>query len=204
VSSRRGPWIETTTGRRFYLLSPRPEDVFVLDIATALSQIVRFTGHCRGAYTVAQHSVWVSQHVRPELALHALLHDAHEAYTGDLSSPLKAALRRSPCTAALLRKIVDGIDRAIAKRFALRRLRPREREEIRRADLLALATERRDLMSGSRQPWEMLAGVAPDPTVILSSVYGDKRAEFLRRLRELTSSEFILDRSADPPAEVVA
>ena len=65
-------WIQTYTGRAFDLLDPRPEQIDPLDIAHALSQICRFTGHVREFYSVAQHSVLVACIVPEPLALAAL------------------------------------------------------------------------------------------------------------------------------------
>lgn len=65
--------------------------ISIRDIGKALSRINRYTGHSR-AYTVAQHSVLVSELCPPQYALQGLLHDAHEAITGDVSSPVKEVL----------------------------------------------------------------------------------------------------------------
>lgn len=84
--------IGLTSGREVDLLRPSHEDIEIADIATALSRICRFTGHGRKFYSVAEHSVRASHLVSPEVALQALLHDATEAYLGDVSSPLKKCL----------------------------------------------------------------------------------------------------------------
>lgn len=89
---RRGEWILTFSGERFYPFSPAPEEVKTKDIAHALANICRFNGHTRGFYSVAAHSVHVSRLVPPEFALEALLHDAAEAYVGDMVRPLKRGL----------------------------------------------------------------------------------------------------------------
>jgi 5'-nucleotidase len=95
--------IRTYTGRLFDLLEPKPEDVDIIDIAQSLSRLVRFTGHA-GAYTVAEHALHVEWAVgllsdgldakrlyrRCARALH---HDDSEAYTNDVSAPLKRAMR---------------------------------------------------------------------------------------------------------------
>lgn len=84
-------WILTESGKRFDFLKPgNPIDI--QDIAGALSKICRFTGHTNGFYSVASHSVLVSHMVPGNLAFEALMHDAHEAYIGDVSSPLKSLL----------------------------------------------------------------------------------------------------------------
>src|SRR5688572_16807572 len=93
------PYLLTASGIRIDLLGPRPEDVTLPDVAHALARICRYTGHVRSAhYSVAQHSVYVSQHLRDQghglgIQRQGLLHDAHEAYTGDVASPIKRAMR---------------------------------------------------------------------------------------------------------------
>jgi uncharacterized protein len=87
-------WILTYTGKHFFPLEPNCEDIDILDIAHALSNICRFTGHCREFYSVAQHSVMVAellwnQHLDYEMALAGLLHDASEAYLIDVARPVK-------------------------------------------------------------------------------------------------------------------
>jgi hypothetical protein len=86
---RYGDFIITCTKQKFYPLDPRPNEVNWLDITHALSNICRFTGHCSEFYSVAQHSVLVSEIVPPECALAGLLHDAAEAYICDLAKPVK-------------------------------------------------------------------------------------------------------------------
>lgn len=93
----RGDWMQTFTGRAFYPLAPRPEDIDPLDIAHSLSMQCRYNGHVQRFYSVAEHCVlmsdWILLNVGPgradDLALWALLHDAPEAYVGDMVRPLK-------------------------------------------------------------------------------------------------------------------
>jgi hypothetical protein len=85
----RGGWMQTFTGRQFFPMDPRPEEVDPTDIAHALSLLCRYNGHVDRFYSVAEHCVHLSYVVPPEHALWALLHDATEAYVGDMISPLK-------------------------------------------------------------------------------------------------------------------
>lgn len=98
--------ITTYTGKRFDVLNPRPEDVCLKDIAHALTQIPRFGGHGRERYTVAQHSCRLAQ-LLPlhELRLPGLLHDAAEAYLGDIPTPIKDALNLRPIEQRILETI---------------------------------------------------------------------------------------------------
>jgi hypothetical protein len=88
--------IETFTGKFFDYDEPAAEQVCVEDIAHALSQVCRFGGHTRTFYSVAEHCVLASRLLENTSAhdyrLAALLHDAHEAYLGDLPTPLKNAI----------------------------------------------------------------------------------------------------------------
>jgi hypothetical protein len=83
-------YITTYSGRDISLAGDvLPEDIDILDIAHSLSLQCRYNGACKFFYSVAQHSEFVSRHVPPEDALAALLHDAEEAYTSDMTTPLK-------------------------------------------------------------------------------------------------------------------
>lgn len=110
----RGPWIQTFTGKQFFPLDPRPEDVCVEDIARSLAMKCRYGGHTRFFYSVAEHSFWVSQNAPIEQRLRALLHDAHEAYSpfGDVPRPLKASIPQ-------VAEIEERLDEAIAAHFGL-------------------------------------------------------------------------------------
>lgn len=85
-------WIRTSTGRHLDLTGSTAADIDPLDLARGLARACRFAGQCDAFYSVAQHSVLASFHVPPQDALHALLHDAAEAYLGDLTGPLKRLL----------------------------------------------------------------------------------------------------------------
>jgi len=88
------PSILTHTGILWDLANPDPERVSLRDIAHALARIIRYTGHGDQVFTDAQHSVLVSALCPAPLQRWGLLHDAHEAYTGDVSGPMKCALRQ--------------------------------------------------------------------------------------------------------------
>lgn len=84
------PYIQTYTGKLFTPYDPNPDDIDINDIAHSLSLINRFNGHTKIPYSVAEHSLWVSRHCKSNsVALLGLLHDASEAYLGDIARPLK-------------------------------------------------------------------------------------------------------------------
>lgn len=124
----RGPYIMTSSGRRFFLLDPRPEEVNLFDISHSLSQTCRWTGHTKRFLSVAEHCLLVS-YLCPTLS--ALLHDAPEAYVGDNTRPLKVAVPQ-------LKVVEEKIWQAIATKF---RLPARLSAEVHEADQIALATE---------------------------------------------------------------
>lgn len=130
------PVILTKTGY-YNLLAPKAYRYDVDSIARALSKICRFGGRLHRFYSVATHSVYVSMVVPSELALAALLHDAAEAFIGDVSSPLKALLPE-------YRRIEASIEEAIFSQFNLPYPLP---AAVKHADLCVLAAERRDLLS---------------------------------------------------------
>ncbi|WP_231937855.1 metal-dependent phosphohydrolase [Burkholderia lata] len=179
------PRILTASGRYFDFLSPDPESIVIEDIATALSRICRFTGHTTRFYSVAQHSVLVSYLVPPEYALQGLLHDASEAYLGDVSSPLKQLLPD-------YKAIEQRVESAILGRFGLSvPLHP----SIKDADVRALVTERRDFMPKPAEryrvtdsvAWSWTDGVEATAAVPLPTFNpAVARVVFLARYEELT------------------
>lgn len=148
-----GATIVTHGGTYFDFESPETSHIDIHDIAWALSMQTRYTGHTRTFYSIAQHSVMVSQIVPPACALAGLLHDAHEAYVGDMSSPLKQlcpdyrAIEKR-CEAAVLNRFGVVMD-AECKRW------------VKLADLRMLMTEKRDLTSATFHVWPGLDGIQP-------------------------------------------
>lgn len=134
-------YIQTHTVQKIDLLNPRVGDINITDIAHALSHICRFVGHCDQFYSVAQHSIHVSKELPKEYALWGLLHDAAEAYIGDISQPLKRALGEK------IHTIENRILKCVAEKYNLIWPIP---IEIKTADTVMLATEARDLMKGGR------------------------------------------------------
>jgi hypothetical protein len=129
----------TISGRRINPLEPRVEDIDAVDIAASLSKQCRYLGHVPYFYSVAEHSVLVSRHVDPAVAREALMHDATEAYLGDIIRPLK----RLPAFAAY-REIEDRLALVIAEKFKLR-TDDAALAEVKRVDDAILADEIRAL-----------------------------------------------------------
>ncbi|MDD5359870.1 MAG: hypothetical protein PHI02_06350 [Sulfurovaceae bacterium] len=92
MSKKEFNFIVTSTGKRFYFDDIESNYIDIKDIATALSRICRFGGHGSRFYSVAEHSILVSILLPDELKMAGLLHDATEAYLGDVTRPLKAHL----------------------------------------------------------------------------------------------------------------
>jgi uncharacterized protein len=180
------PFIETYSGHTFAPLDPVFADIRIEDIAHALANQCRFSGHVRFSYSVAEHSVRVSELLERErgskpLQLWGLLHDASEAYLVDLPTPLKLDVTLGVAyRAAEARMMV-----AICRRFSLPEKEP---PPVRAADRVLLATEVRDLMHGDRDYWSKLEA-APLRERIRPWGAGVAEYEFLRRYRNLTGDE---------------
>lgn len=188
------PWMLTHTGAAVDLRHLEPSTLSALDIAHSLANTLRFNGHTVRPYSVAEHSLLVVEIMQREwgifhqVALHAgLMHDAHEAYCGDLSSPMKQLL------GPIWQAEEDRIQRAVLQRFGLLRAFENWQHFIKQADFTALATERRDLMSPAGPKWESLNGVKPAAWVNLRDRDGmtadDWRTAFLDRMAELSYAE---------------
>ena len=152
-----GPFLQTVSGRRVNPFDPDPSQLDIGDIARALANVCRFGGHSRVFYSVAQHSVIVSELVEQrggdaEDVFAALMHDASEAYLGDMPHPIK---HRSALGAAF-RAAEEHLELALRARFRIKADVP----EIKRADRALLATERR-VFSAENWHWPELDGVEP-------------------------------------------
>lgn len=176
VGDRKGNWMQTYRGGQFWPLDMRPEDVFIEDIAHALSMICRYGGHCERFYSVAEHSVLVSRIVPPELALLGLMHDATEAYVGDVIRPLKPAL-------AGYGAIEQNVWLAIASKF---NLPGALQNEIKAADNAVLLAEQLTLMKSAPAPW--CVGGEPANVIVTGVAPSVAEQEFLDRFAELTMS----------------
>ncbi len=177
-------WIQTLSGSRFDLDKPDASTITPHDLAMCLARKCRFGGHCREFYSVAQHSVLVCDLTPdPSLKLAALLHDAHEAYSG-FGDVLRPAKWLNPTVGQFLRKHTDRIDRAIAKRFGIR-AHWMHHPAVKHNDNVALATEARDLMEEPPCPWESLP--APRSKIILPMSIVGSYELFMERLSDLWS-----------------
>ena len=145
--------IQLSGGHYFNLLEPNVDDIQIEDIAASLSKLCRFTGHCARFYSVAEHSYYASQLVGKQAALQALLHDAAEAYVGDISSPLKRNLPE-------YRAIEEPIKHAIYEAFGVVPSAESD-EEVKTADYVMLLSEKAALMPDCPHddiPWGWLVG----------------------------------------------
>jgi hypothetical protein len=182
------PFVTTVSGKRFHILDPLQESIDIEDIAHSLSMISRWNGHTvNGPYSVAEHCVYVSYLVcNDTLALYALLHDAGEAYTSDIPTPVKK------CSQEFM-DIERQIQKEIFRKFAGWNewddynliddhvIPP----DVQRADAIALASEHRDLRNPDAGGWIPLEKPDPRPVVPL---YDWRKAKklFLDRFYEIT------------------
>ena len=168
--AQQDAWIATRGGGQFRPFAAHPADIDIADIAHSLGNQCRFTGQCGTYYSVAQHAFECSMVGGPgatrDEALWLLLHDAAEAYLGDVASPMKRGLgwlMRTPEDSAAglmfagFGEVEATILRAVAARFALPWPMPAIVAEI---DRRMLATERRDLFPPGLV-WPKLDGVEP-------------------------------------------
>lgn len=169
-------WITTQSGKHFDYTSLSADAICIEDIACALSNICRFTGHVQDFYSVAQHSVHVSYLVPPEFALEALLHDAAEAYCSDINSQLKQLLPD-------YQRQIKAVEAVIAAKFGL----PASMSAtVKHADLVMLATERRDLDLDDGKHWPMLDGIEAGTSFLIAPLNPRQaRVLFLQRYNDL-------------------
>lgn len=173
-SWERGNWMQTFTGKQFYPLDPQAQDVNIDDIAHALSMQCRYNGHVKKFYSVAEHCVLISRLVAPEHALWALLHDATEAYVGDMVRPLKLHLPQYIA-------VEEQVMAAIAEKFGIG---PGMPAEVKEADSRILLDERAALLGTPAGDWGIPG--APHGIDIPAWSPAEAEAQYLARFAELT------------------
>ena len=151
------------------------ESLNIYDIAHALSNLCRFNGHCGEFYSVAQHSVLVSYHCSNNLE--GLMHDAPEAYLGDVISPLKKVLGE------LYADLEYSLARQIQEKYDLQDWD--ELPDVMEADQAVLAAEVRDLMPRQCIEWDTIRGVEPIQRKIIPLPPLRAREAFLKRFGQL-------------------
>jgi len=149
----RGDWMDTFTGKKFYPFSPKSEDVSIVDMARALSNLCRFNGHVKHFYSVAQHCIvgadWIFDQTKShKLAMAFLLHDAAEAYVGDMIRPIKHSGHFD-----YFKNIENEIMRAIHDYANLEVTTHEEDATIKHFDNLMLFEEAFNLMASKTSTW---------------------------------------------------
>lgn len=164
LSGRKGSWFQTFSQKRFFLQDPRADEVDPIDIAHHLSNQCRFNGACKRFYSVAEHCVRVSWAIEEHITQHGgglydetvaiafwgLMHDATEAYVGDMVRPLKVHDKFFNETEAI-------VLRAVCDRFGMAYKEP---ALVRHFDLVMLATEKRDICTGDLL-WSLPEDIKP-------------------------------------------
>lgn len=156
--------VETVSGQQIDLQNPKPENITVEDIAWHLSLINRFNGATEEhGITVASHSLFVCNLVYQQtksnlLALHGLLHDAHEAYIGDITRPVKML----PGMDELLKSYSDPLQVCILEALGVPDISAEEKRVIKWADNVSLAFEAQHFMASEGNGWGLDDYRAPD------------------------------------------
>jgi 5'-deoxynucleotidase YfbR-like HD superfamily hydrolase len=200
-------YILTHSGRKFDFSNPQPHMVVLDDVAHALAHLNRYTGHAAYGYSVAQHSVAVSRYLELTgesllVQFGGLMHDAHEAYFGDISAPLKLFFKLGArardiqsmvskefgVTLQLLADVEDRIQAVVAEAFGVT-MDLMEDPRVKLADLTALAVESEVIMPPDDEDWPCLAPVTAVMRAVMPRPYRltpeQAKGQFLNRYHHL-------------------
>lgn len=182
------------TGRYVNPLDLKVDDIDIGDIAHHLANQCRFSGATYAPYSVAQHAVLVTRFLRDageslDTQFVGLMHDASEAYLQDVARPLK----EDPYFGKAYRGAENRAEKVVAEAFGYELPFP---EIIKVADMILLATERRDLMPyPDESEWAVLDGVVPMEDGIQPWTFRRAKSNFLDEFAR-TAPEHILEATA--------
>lgn len=194
-------FITTDSGRRIDFVDLDPNEITIEDIARNLSNYCRFGGGVRTFYSVAEHSIRVAGLCTPDKQLHGLLHDAAEAYLGDVVAPLKHMPGME-----FYRELERYFDGVILPKFGCDTEMPRDVEI---ADKRLRRTEQRDIRT-VQPAVRSTSGIEPLKERIEPLEAESARLLFMRVFGHLTKMDgnYIQvvdsDRDADPGAPLWA
>lgn len=172
-----GPSIMLHSGAWFDFCAPSASQFTIDDVAHGLANICRYSGQCNRFYSVAEHSLLVSE-VAEGFEYEALLHDAAEAFLGDITRPLKQMLPE-------YKKIEAEVENAIFSRFGIEGKIP---PEVKRADLRVLAAEQQQIMPCDTDSWLKNQDIRPAPVTICHLSPDQAKQAWLERFHSLRLS----------------
>ncbi|MCZ4273325.1 HD domain-containing protein [Maritalea porphyrae] len=190
IDKDRGPFKTMASGKRWYYLNPKTDDIDWWDVSNGLAATPRFDGQTRGEVklSVAQHlfncalmaQKWVDEkNINPVLVKHVFLHDFHEAYTGDISKPIKSILNRE----GLVTNLEQRIDKTIYDALELDAPDQQMQCLVKSIDDRMLATEWLWLMPGN--PLEHGITARPFKIEIEPWIFIKARAMFVAMFNQL-------------------
>lgn len=176
---RKGDWMQTASGRVFWPIDPRVDEIHIDDIAHALGMACRYAGHCLQFYSVAEHCVLMTRWLNAngydhDAQLTALLHDAPVTYLVDVPRPVKPYLTEYKTIETRLWLLVAG-------RFGIS---PNMPSIVKFADTAILADEQQQNMAPCAEPWNL----EHPPLGVTLEYWSPSRAkaEFLLEFERLT------------------
>lgn len=175
ISMGTGPRLRLNSGAWFDLLAPEMSTFTIEDIAHGLAHTCRYAGQSKGFYSVAEHSLLVSAAAEGH-ALEGLMHDAAEAFLGDVTRPLKQLLPD-------YRRIEKSVETAICERFGVPSGTPR----VKTADLEVLAAEQDQLMPEGTSDWVADTDIEPARIRVECLPPAIAKERFLQRYHELVA-----------------
>lgn len=181
ADGRHGTWMQTFTGRKFWPLDPRADEIVIEDIAHGLAMSCRYGGHSQRFYSVAEHAWLVSYYVPPAFALHGLLHDSAEAFIGDMIRPLKHQPEM-----AEFRRCEEAIETQVALAFGIE-WSPEAFTAVKEIDDRILVDEIVEMMADPRVYLETgrLSETPPVGATIVGWEPAEAERRFLARFTEL-------------------